>query len=78
MSAITVLTVHKPARTTAEATAKVQTSQDTTVEQIITAGLEALGETRDRLYGYGVRGVSPRPSDAELEPGVYVVYAHRD
>jgi hypothetical protein len=78
---ITVLSKDKPSSVVAEATARVRVAGNpATRDEVIDAGLRALGETRTSLFGFGVRDGSGlyRPDVAELAPGEYTVYAWRD
>lgn len=78
---ITVLSTNKPARVTATAHALVVTDDVHTYGDIITAGLNALDETREMLYGFGIEGriALMRPADNDLLPaGHYNVFAYRD
>lgn len=78
MTTLTILSTSKPAQVVARATARVQAT-DATYDQIVDAGLKALGETRPSLFGYGIDGLTrPTPPDAETHSGSFTVYADRD
>ena len=82
---ITVTATHKPPQVVAEATAQVAVIDGATWDEVVDAGLRALGESRSSLFGYGVREagqyVRRETGDALTEwtgSAVLVVYAFRD
>lgn len=70
-----VRSTSKPAQTVARATAVVDAT-DATYDEVLDAGLTALGETRASLFGYGIENV--RRGTTGTLTGAYVVVAHRD
>ena len=72
---IEVLGTHKPASVVATATATVKVTGTASVEQVLAAGLAALGETRSSLFGYGIRDTL---AGEPITDRTVTVYANRD
>lgn len=73
---IEVTDTRKPAQQVASIEA-VLTAQDATYDELVIHGLAALGETKERLYDYGVRGHA-RPSDPAFTfSGTFTVFGCR-
>lgn len=84
---ITVTATHKPPQVVAEATAQVAVVGGATWDEVVDAGLRALGESRSSLFGYGVREAGEKVQRTLTPDGgvtrwigsaVLVVYAYRD
>lgn len=69
-----VTATRKPCQIVGTATATV-TANDATYDEVLDAGLAALRETRQSLWGYGVRGAT---RGTEGLTGTFTVYADRD
>lgn len=73
---IEIVSVHKPSQIIAPIQVCTRITEEMRVEDVITAALEAAGEHRSRLFGYGVENL---PRGVEYLPaGTHWVYAHRD
>lgn len=72
---MTVVHTNKPARIVATATAVIDVVGTATYDDVLTAGLAALHESRRTLWGYGISG--HRPGDV-IANELVTVYADRD
>jgi len=82
---LTATALRKPARVVEECTVRVEVSGAATWDSVVDFGLSQMGETRDGVYGFGVRtleGASLPPTDGVgpmwLRDTSVNVYAHRD
>jgi hypothetical protein len=76
---ITIIHVHKPAQIVERATATVDVQGEHTYDEVLEAGISALGETKGRLFGYGIRTSRVRKDwRAPIVDETVTVYAVRD
>ena len=72
----TVTATRKPCQVVGTATASVE-AVNATYDEVLDAGLAALGETRTSLFGFGIQRLRRDQAPAVLT-GTFVVYADRD
>lgn len=76
MYSISVFSTSKPCSVVIAAEAIVEvTGGPVPAGEVVDAGLAALHESRESLFGCGIRG---HASDEVLPAGTYTVYANRD
>lgn len=72
---IEVVHVQKSARVTETAEAVLDVHGEHSWDEVVDAGLAALREDRDSLFGYGIKS---HPFKAVVANRVVTVFAHRD
>jgi hypothetical protein len=76
VAALRVLRTSKPPQAIAAAEAVVEVTGSATWDEVVDAGLAALHEPKDGLFGFGIR--QERKPGVTITDRTVVVYANRD